>query len=91
MHFWGPLLFCGNFRLEPADPDKFWPKKGCTQRRSGQIFENFDEARRNPDKLTGLLFGQKVLFQDQGSPTIPRGPIYRDPHYSRVYGPNPGS
>ena len=35
---------------------------------------NFEEARRNPDKLTGPLSGQKVLFQDQGSSTIARGP-----------------
>ena len=50
-------------------------------------FENFDEARRNPDKLTGPLSGQKVLFQDQGSPTIARGPgsigIIRSRHKHR--------
>ena len=36
--------------------------------------EKFGEARYNPDKFTGGLSGQKVLFQDQASPTIARGP-----------------
>src|SRR6267143_241237 len=44
-------------------------------------FENFDEARRNPDKLTGPLSRRKVPFQDQGSPTIARGPTYSHLHY----------
>ena len=40
-------------------------------------FEKFDKARRNPDKLAGPLSGRKVPFQDQGSPTIARGPMVR--------------
>jgi hypothetical protein len=36
--------------------------------------KSFDEARRNPDKLTWPLSGRKVPFQDRGSPAIARGP-----------------
>ena len=39
-----------------------------------KFFENFAEARSNPDKLTGPLSRQKVPFQDQGSSTIAQGP-----------------
>ena len=56
-------------------------------RKSGQILGNFEEARSNPDKLTGPVSGQKVLFQDQGSSTIARGPpVPRLPMMARGLG-----
>jgi hypothetical protein len=38
------------------------------------MFGNFGEARSNLDKFPNPLSGQKVPFQDQGSPPIAWGP-----------------
>ena len=66
----------GDFISDHANPGKKNCKKIGQIWKSGQYFlENLREARYNPDKLAGPLFGQKVPFQDQASPTITWGPF----------------
>ena len=73
LHF----AFSKKIRPDPANPEIFWAKNWLNQK-SGQILENFGEARCNPDKFWGPLSGQKAPFQIPGSGPVKIGSDWRE-------------